>query len=43
MTAQEIINFLNRYAGFDAWWYNIDPDDQQTILDDLNAELGEGE
>lgn len=35
-TAQEIIDFFNRYKGFDHWWEDIDGEDQIVILKDLD-------
>lgn len=34
--AEEIINFLSGYGGFDHWWDYIDEDVQQELLEDLN-------
>lgn len=39
MRAQEIIDFLCRRKGFDAWWYGIDDPIRNEILDELDALL----
>ena len=39
MRAQEIIEFLLLRAGFDAWWYEIDENVRDEILDELDALL----
>jgi len=37
--AHQIINSLCDRKGFDDWWYNIDEDIQQSIIDDITEQF----
>jgi hypothetical protein len=36
-----IVGVLSEYKGFENWWYNIEDNDQEDILEDLQDNIAE--